>query len=254
MKHLFIIVLITLALTTSGQTIKSFDGRWCFTGSRTSIFVVKENQLFLTFIKGHDTEYFSRFYSGKDLGDSLDFFPVTVDSAGNKIFLSTHITINNRGTSLFLVFDKTVDSILNFVGDVYYDSSQVKFANNNCNLDVPSCTNYFYHRTDIIRISKLRDIKALSRTEAFNIFTQFAKISRNKCNKCYEGFPGADFNQIVINMGFNPIYQRKFNDEMIYETSAFDFIRENMIGNSSPPKDQDLYDYYKKVWDEYWKR
>ena len=91
----------------------------------------------------------------------------------------------------------------------------------------------------------------MSRKEAFNVFTEFGIISKQKCNKCYEGFTGSDFNRIVINMGFNPIYQEKINSQTFFSTSAFDFIMKNMVGKEQPRIDQELYNHCEKILNEF---
>jgi hypothetical protein len=250
MKKAIFILSLFFGFHSYGQIPKSFDGRWCFTGSRILQFREQKGILYCKFIKEHETKQFLQFYQNKQTSDSMSSI-VTIDSSKSKIFLTTTLKSDREFKSFFFVYDKSNDSTLYFVGDVYYDTTRIKYTNLNCNSIVPTCSNYFYTKRTLTTISKLKDISSLTREEAFEVFKRFKAVSTTRCNRCYEGFPGADFNNILINMGFNPISQEKFNNEIVYETSAFDYIMDKFVGRESQKKDKELYDYYKLISNEF---
>lgn len=250
MKKSIFILSLFFVLHSYGQIPKSFDGRWCFAGSRILQFAEKKGKLYCRFIEEHDTKNFLQFYLGKQVADTIGSI-VNIDSSKTKLFLTTILQSGEKSKSFFFVYDKSNDSTLYFVGDVYYDTTRIKYTNHNCNCVVPTCGNYFYTKKTLATISKLKDIGNLTREEAFEVFKRFKAVSATRCNRCYEGFPGADFNNILMNMGFNPISQKKFGNEIVYNTSVFDYIMDKFVGGESGKRDKELYDYYKSISNEF---
>jgi hypothetical protein len=252
MKQVLLVLLVLLASRSNGQVAGIFDGRWCFTGSRNCLFQEKDGRLFYGMIDEHDSTAFSKFYKGEKIDDMTVMQPVTVDSAYGKYFLSVQYTRERRSTLFVFVFDRTDDSTLHFVGDVYYPTTKIAFSNSNCNLSVPACSGYFYKKGDILKIAALKNLETITRQQAFAFFDHFRLLMKIKCNRCYEGFPGGDMNRILVNMGFNPVTRKERDGKMLYETSAFDFIMDKFVGNRSEPKDKELQDYYRKIHKEFW--
>jgi hypothetical protein len=258
MKKLIPVIALLTAIAGNAQIITTpedkpnvslFDSRFCFTGSRTLVFTAIEKELYVSMIDDSDTSYFGDFLRGKPVSKETGLQRVDVTESAGKIFLNAVITQDeNRSRYLFFgIYDQSKDSILRFVGDVYYDTSITNYANPNCNTDVPTCVAYFYKKGDIGRIQKLKSLDLISRREVFDLFKEMASyLNKNRCNRCYEGFPGGDFNRFLILRGYNPITREPWNEAYKYQISAIDFIRDKFIGWPSEPKDKELNDYYHK--------
>lgn len=256
-KLIAIIALLTVIAGNAQMRIKSedkpnvsqFDSRFCFTGSRTLVFTAIGEELYASMIDDSDTSYFRDFLDGKPVSKEAGLQRVDVKESAGKIFLNAVLTRDeNRYSYIFFgIYDQSKDSLLQFVGDVYYDTSKTNYNNKNCNSDVPACVAYLYRKGDIGRIQKLKDLALISRREVFQLATDFNDfMNKNRCNRCYEGFPGGDFNRMLVLRGYNPITKRSGGEEYKYEVSAFDFIRDKF------EKDKELIDHlYKKFMTEF---
>ena len=251
-KILFILCLVfTITITVKAQLAEAFDGRWCSLGNRMLVFSAKSNKLFCSILEEHNTKEFAGFYLSQHVSDSAKYYEVNINSSDTKIFLSTTLLLKGTPATMFFVYDRSVDSTLFFVGDVYYDTTKLKYTNSNCNIDVPACSNYFFKKNDFSYISKLKSLSTISRKEVFEVLRRFKELAATKCNRCYEGFPAVYINRIIIAMGYNPVYQKEFNGELVYGTSGFDFIINTFIGSADKPKDKELSDYLKEARAEY---
>ena len=81
-----------------------------------------------------------------------------------------------------------------------------------------------YALNDIIEIKKLKKLSNITKEEVLDAFKIHSEMLVTKCNKCHDGFTGADFNTILIEMGYNPISIIDWNDSYAYDTSGFDYI------------------------------
>ena len=251
MKNVLFILSLIFALTVKAQIPETFDGRWCSLGSSTLVFSAKNNKLYCTLVEEHKTKEFASFYLSQQLSDSAKYFEVNVSTANSKIFLGTTIHTRRDSSTMLFVYDRSVDTTLYFVGDVYYDSTRMAYTNSNCNMDVPACSSYFYKKNDYAYLSKLKSLTTISRKEAFEVLRRFMALSATKCNRCYEGFPGAYMNRIIIGMGYNPVYQQEFDGELCFKTSGLDFIVDTFIGRTDKPNDKEMADYLKNKYAEY---
>lgn len=206
------------------QDIKMLDGKWAFSGSRTTVFTVKGDSLFVSLIDDDDLKNFETFYSGKPITDASQMFPAAVLKFNGKLMLTSQIRRNLRTSSVTFIFDQKDSLHIHYVGDVYYDDKKAPYTNEYCDTNVPYCTNRLYSRSDIVRISKLKSLETITKPEILELFKKHEVICKTKCNKCYEGFPGADFNGILIEMGYNPINKKPRDAGYKYSVSAFDFI------------------------------
>lgn len=247
MKHPLFILSLFAFTHLSAQKLSHFDGRWCFIGSRIIKFTEKSGRLYLSAIKDHDTLHFRQFYNNETITNPALLFPVTTSKAGGKLLMRVTLKGEIEDWTGTLIYNPSNDSTLYFTGNVYYDTSQVTFTNLNCDTVVPTCANYFYRKNDIDKIKNLRDLNTISREDAFTILRRFEVLTKQLCNRCYEGFPGANINRIAITMGYNPVTRRKWNQGFVFETSVFDFIVDKFVGRDETPRDKELREFYEKI-------
>ena len=97
-------------------------------------------------------------------------------------------------------------------------------ANSNCNLQYPRCINRLYNESDLKAILQLKTYDAFSRDDAFEFLLRLNEKLKSRCNKCYAGFTDAYMNEILIEMGFNPIVKRTAVHSVWYNTSGFTYF------------------------------
>jgi hypothetical protein len=256
MKKLIPVIALLTVIAGNAQKITTpedkpnvslFDSRFCFTGSRTLVFTAIEKELYVSMIDDSDTSYFGDFLRGKPVSKEAGLHRVDIKESAGKIFLNAVVSSGRYQSIIFAIYDAVNDSTLQIVGDVYYDTSRTNYSNKNCNNDVPACAAYFYRKGDIARMQKLKDLSLISRREVFEVTTDFNDfMNKNRCNRCYEGFPGGDFNHMLVLRGYNPITKKSWNGAYKYEVSAVDFIRDKF------EKDKELMDHlYKKFMTEF---
>ena len=66
--------------------------------------------------------------------------------------------------------------------------------------------------------------EAMHREGAQLAFTYQNEKLKSRCNKCYAGFTDAYMNEILIEMGFNPIVKRTAVHSVWYNTSGFTYF------------------------------
>jgi hypothetical protein len=241
-KISFVVVFFLSMIHVIAQDIKTLDGKWAFSGSRTTIFTVKNDTLFVSLIDDNDLKNFEAFYSGKSITDTSQLFPATVSQFNGKLMITSQLKRNTKTSLMTFIYDEKDSLHIQYVGDVYYNDKRVPYTNEHCDINVPYCTNRLYSKSDIVRISKLKSLETITKPEILELFKKHEAICKTKCNKCYEGFPGADMNGILIEMGYNPINKVPWNAGYKYKVSAFDFIMDKH--RSDPEIDQAYRKYF----------
>jgi recombinational DNA repair protein (RecF pathway) len=76
---------------------------------------------------------------------------------------------------------------------------------------------------DLNAILRLKNSEAFTRDDAFEFLLRFNEKLKSRCNRCFAGFTDAYMNEVLIEMGFNPIVKRTANKSVWYNTSGFTF-------------------------------
>lgn len=214
--------------TIYAQDIKELDGRWSFTGLRTTVFAVKNEKLYVGMLEYADTSNFNRFVNGLPV-DSVVFTEAAVSPKDDTIFIDARFPSIDHHLQLAYV-TKEPNSIL-FTGDVFFDSTKEITANTNCNLKNPACINRLYSKTELRAIMQLKSFETFSRDDAFEFLVRLNQNLKSRCNKCYAGFTDAYMNETLIEMGFNPIVKRTAVQSVWYNTSGFTFYIKTKFSN-----------------------
>ena len=86
MRHLLTLVAVCLSLSGATQSIKSLNGKWCFTGFRTTLFSTRNEKLYVGLLESRDTANFKRFLESSAL-DTAIFVEATVRSLKDTIVI-----------------------------------------------------------------------------------------------------------------------------------------------------------------------
>jgi hypothetical protein len=212
-----------------GQSIVQFDGKWCFTGFRTTIFKAQQGKLYVGMIEHVDTANFNRFVQSLPV-DSGVFREATVTQHKDSIFINASFPAIQHDLSLiYLPADS--NNIL-FTGDVYFDSTRVIITNANCTMTTPVCSNRLYSRYELRELSRLKTHGSFTRDDAFEFLLRINQKLKTKCNRCYAGFTDAWMNEVLIEMGFNPVAKKQVNKSVWYTTSGFtSFVKEKFAAD-----------------------
>ena len=219
-RYLLLISLLFVQIA-NGQIINQLDGRWSFTGLRTTVFKVAHEKLYVGMIEYADTSNFNRFVNRLAI-DSSVFREASVMQANDT--LAIHVKFPAIDHDLQLVYLTQDSNNILYTGDVFFDSTRVIVANSNCNLQYPRCINRLYNESDLKAILQLKTYDAFSRDDAFEFLLRLNEKLKSRCNKCYAGFTDAYMNEILIEMGFNPIVKRTAVHSVWYNTSGFTYF------------------------------
>ena len=228
-----------------GQSIDQFTGKWIFTGLRTTVFKVENSKLYVGMIEYADTANFNRFVQGLPI-DSAPFSEATVSRRNDTIVINAEFPAIAH--TLNLLYSPKDSSYILFTGDVYFDSTRVINTNSICNLKSPFCINRLYNKDDLRKITGLKSKDVFTRDDAFEFLLRLNEKLKSKCNRCYAGFTDAYMNEVLLEMGFNPISKRIANKSIWYNTSGFTmFLKEKYYGDQRIVKliDQ-VFDWYLK--------
>ena len=219
MRYLLTLVLFCIHCTSCAQFVNELNRKWSFTGFRTTIFSVRNEKLYLALLESRDTLNFKRFLENSIL-DTAIFVEASVHWLNDSLRIEADfLKIKHK---LNLVYHSSKPNVIFYMGDVYFDSASLIMTNRNCELQQPMCINKLYSAEDIPRILKLRYVEEFTRDHAFEFLLRLSLLLRDKCNRCYSGFTDAYMNEVLIDMGFNPITSMKSgNFTIMYSTSGF---------------------------------
>lgn len=243
MRHLLTVTALCMYLAGSAQSIGQLNGKWCFTGFRTTVFSVRNEKLYVGLLESRDSLNFKAFLENSIL-DTAIFVEATTQSF--KDTLKIEADFPNIKHKLNLAYNSGSDDVIMYMGDVYFDSASLIETNRNCQLQQPVCVNKLYSADDIRRILKLKPVQEFTRDDAFEFLLRLSLHLRDKCNRCYSGFTDAYMNEVFIDMGFNPITAQKFGKMTVYNTSGFTFFMERKF-----EKDQTVVKLVRMVLGQY---
>ena len=220
MTKAFLLICLLYVNVGTAQDIQHLDGKWAFTGLRTTVFKVLNGKLYMGMLEYADTANFNRFMQRQPLDTSV-YIPATVSQSSDTIRINAKFPLIDHELKLhYLPKDSTH---IWFTGDVYIDSTRVIVPNNNCNLQNPACINRLYNQTDLGAIISLKTSEQFSRDDAFEFLLRLNEKLKSRCNKCFAGFTDAYMNEVLIEMGYNPIVKRTAVRSVWYNTSGFTF-------------------------------
>jgi hypothetical protein len=214
--------------TIDAQTIQQLDGKWSFTGLRTTVFKIVNEKLYVGMLEYTDTSNFNRFVNALPI-DLTVFNEASVIQKNDTI--TVHVGFPSIDHDLQLVYVTKDSTNILFTGDVFFDSTKVVVANKNCNLSNPGCINRLYDQGDLKAIMRLKSYDVFTRDDAFEFLLRLNEKLKSRCNKCYAGFTDAYMNEILIDMGFNPIVKRAAINSVWYNTSGFTFYIKTKFSN-----------------------
>lgn len=218
MRYLLVIWLILWVQGSLGQRLADLDGRWAFTGFRTTLMKVDGEKVYIAMINYADTLNFSRFLRAEPLDSSI-FFPANLSVGNDTILIEADFPqIDHHLRLLYLAND---NNYILYTGDVFFDSSAIIASNRNCNTGIQVCHNRLYYKDDLNSILRLKNADVFSRDDAFEFLLRLNEKFKVTCNRCYAGFTDAYMNEILITMGFNPITRPTAFKSVWYNTSGF---------------------------------
>lgn len=222
MKSFFVFMAVCIPWIASvAQVVNILDGKWCFTGFRTSVFSVRNQKLYVALLEARDTVNFRRFLENSSMDSSI-FVEATVRSLNDTLQIAADFpSIRHK---LDLRYFQGNPNIIMYTGDVFVDSASLIRTNNNCQIQRRMCINKLYSASDVATISKLKPVLDFTRDHAFEFLLRVSFQLRDKCNRCYAGFTDAYMNEVFIGMGFNPITTQKSAGFTIYNTSGFTYF------------------------------
>lgn len=245
MSRFILLISLLSAQIVNAQDIRVLNGKWSFTGLRTTVFKVENEKLYVGMLEYADTTNFNRFVSGLPV-DSSVFKEAAV--SGKTDSLVVHVRFPSIDHDLKLVYLSNSPNYILFTGDVFFDSTKVIVANNNCNVAKPGCINRLYGTADLKSILELKNQESFTRDDAFEFLLRLNQKLKSRCNKCYAGFTDAYMNEVLIEMGFNPIVKRTAARSVWYNTSGFTFyIKTKFSSDERIVKLADyIFDWYLK--------
>ena len=231
MQFLFFLFIIGIPIQSFSQSLNDLDGKWCFTGVRTTVFNYRQEKLFIGLLDSGDTLNFKKFIENKPLDTSL-FVEAIMSRLKDTVILQASFPKIKH--DLKLAYTSLNQNMILYTGDVYFDSTSVIITNKNCQLQNPFCLNKLYSRTDIDAIAKMKPVEKFTRDDAFEFLLRLSLKLKDKCNRCYAGFTDAYMNEVLIDMGFNPITSHRYGRSIMYSTSGFTFYMKTKFATDKP--------------------
>ena len=220
----FLLAFIALCMPWAAgvaQSMNVLNGKWCFTGFRTTVFSVMNQKLYVGLLESRDTLNFKKFLENSILDSSI-FVEATVRSLNDTVKIEADFPRTKH--KLHLRYFSGSPAVIIYMGDVFGDSASLIRTNSNCPIQQPMCINKLYAAADVSTISKLKPELEFTRDHAFEFLLRLSFQLRNKCNRCYAGFTDAYMNEVLIDMGFNPVTTQKSGGFTIYNTSGFTYF------------------------------
>ena len=199
--------------------------------------------MYVGMIEHVDTANFNRFVQSLPV-DSGVFREATVRQDQDSIFINASFPAIQHNLSL--VYLPADPNNIQFTGDVYFDSTRVVATNANCTVTKPVCANRLYSGNELRGLSELKSPDSFTRDDAFEFLLRMNQKLKTKCNRCYAGFTDAWMNEVLIEMGFNPIVKKQANKSVWYTTSGFSsFVKEKFAADERMVRLMDqMFDWY----------
>jgi hypothetical protein len=214
--------------TAFTQTVEQFEGRWSFTGLRTTAFKVRDNKLYVAMVEYTDTASFNRFVRRLPLDSSM-FSLAAVSAENDTVLIDVDFpSIDHR---LSLRYTPSDPDHIWYTGDVFFDSTRIISTNLNCSLARPACINRLYDDVHLKELNRLKTSESFTRDDAFEFLLRLNEKLKSHCNRCYAGFTDAYMNEVLMEMGFNPIVKQTANRSVWYNTSGFTFFLKQKFYN-----------------------
>ena len=220
MGKLILILSLLFVQTGAAQTVQHFNGKWAFTGLRTTVFRVANEKLYVGMLEYADTFHFNRFVQQQPL-DAAVFSEAMVTQKSDTIVI--RVIFPSIDHDLQLLYTPNDPNNIWYTGDVFFDSTKVIVTNKNCSLGNPGCINRLYNEADLRSMMGLKTSDAFTRDDAFEFLLRLNEKLKFRCNRCYAGFTDAYMNEVLFEMGFNPIVKRTAVKSVWYNTSGFTY-------------------------------
>jgi hypothetical protein len=239
MKCTLTALLLSVYATSFSQALQSLDDKWCFTGLRTTLFNVENGHLYVGLLNYNDTLNFKKFINDGFVDDTLIFSRADIIGSGDTIIIKANFPKVDH--ELILEYSPLNPSAINYTGDVYFDSTHVINTNRNCRLSKPSCINTLYSKEDLLSMIKKNSPEKFTRDNAYEFLVRLSVKLKDKCNRCYPGFTDAYMNEVLIEMGFNPITRQPVANSLLYNTSGFTFFLKTRFEQDKAIRDLSQY-------------
>jgi hypothetical protein len=234
MKFTYVAIFFFLYIKCFSQNISDLSGRWCFTGLRTTVFDYRNEQLYVGLLESTDTLNFKKFLKHGPLDTAL-FTEAGVTRIKDTFIIEASFPKFDH--SLKLMYIPSNPDVIIYTGDVFFDSSNIIVTNKNCQLQNPSCINKLYSKDEILTINNLKTPDKFSRDDAFEFLLRLSTKLKDKCNRCFAGFTDAYMNEVLIDMGFNPITRHSYGQSNMYNTSGYTFFLKTRFENDKKIKE-----------------
>jgi hypothetical protein len=178
--------------------------------------------------------------------DSTVFSEASVSQKGDTLVINARFPLIDH--ELKLLYTSADPQNIWYTGDVYFDSTRIITTNSNCSTGRPACVNRLYTQADLKAIRQLKTSESFTRYDAFEFLLRLNQKLKSRCNRCYAGFTDAYMNEVLIEMGFNPVIKRMTNKSVWYNTSGFTFyLKEKFAGDKKLLSLTDeVFDWYLK--------
>ncbi|NVK03612.1 MAG: hypothetical protein HWD92_02270 [Flavobacteriia bacterium] len=203
MKYLLIAITSLFSLSPFAQSIDSLDGKWALTGSRSLLFSVEDSVLYMSLVDSDHEERFSSMMSGRPNYKIIERAECEVDAFNNYIYIGATFTYW-RTRTFRLIYNYQRPNHISIFGDIY-DPKEWSVPNQNCDTDVPHCEVILRDVEEWSDITQLPRVTSMPREEVISLMNRIIESMDTVCNSCQEGVHGANWNSVIIDLGYNPV-------------------------------------------------
>jgi hypothetical protein len=250
-KLFFLICFIKLSLLAQAQLPNSLINKWGFIGNGILFFSETNNQTYVEIMEQGNNSFIDLYTTGKSLNKKYQDKIIVEDSTITYKLLSQ--------TRLYDTFEKAVDTV-RFLKEK--NNSNILFitgksringkrngikTNNNCDTTNLKCPVYLYDLKKLNELKKLKQINTINKTDFVKFLNNLKKALPKNCNICNDNFVVSVVNNIVMQMGYNPISSYTTKYSTIYKTSALYQLNFELL-----TKYKELKPQYEKIINDFY--
>lgn len=167
------------------------------------LFSAEDSVLYMSLVHSDHEERFSSMMSGRPNYKIIERAECKVDAFNNYIYIDATLTFW-RNRTFRLIYNYQRPNHISILGDIYYPEEE-SVPNQNCDTDVPHCEVILRDVEEWNDIRKLPLITSMPREEVISLMNRIIESMDTVCNSCQEGVHGANWNSVIIDLGYNPV-------------------------------------------------
>jgi hypothetical protein len=252
MKTILILIHTIITLPSIAQISKKLNNQWAFFGNGLVYFEEQRDSLWVDYME-QDSYRFIDFYNfNLPPNEKRELKLVGVVDTVKAYQLTSIMEFTTRFRSkqdtIKFLMNKNNNHQIWVAGKITYDYRENSIKKNSyCDTPFLFCPLLLYDKSKMETIKKLNPIDKITKPHLIAFLNKLEKKLKERCNICNEAFFISDVNEIIMELGYNPVFTYTKGKMTIHKTSAL-YQLTYLLATAH----KDLNERYKKLFDNFY--